>query len=66
MQPTSTELIVELSRLRNRHVARTLDRITDPDEQTVRAVKTGFSEIRDDFLNLIENTGTAFHERFQH
>jgi hypothetical protein len=48
----------ELNRLRNRHVARTLDAIGTPDERTIRAVKKGFSMIRNDFECLL-NTGNA-------
>jgi hypothetical protein len=51
----------ELNRLRNRHIARTLDCIGDPDERIVRAVKRGFSEIRADFENIL-NTGYTGHD----
>ncbi len=58
---TRDDLIREINRLRNRHVARTLDAIGDPDHRTVQAVKRGFSEIRDDFENIL-NAGYTGHE----
>lgn len=51
----------ELNRLRNRHVARTLNIIGDADDKTVRAVKRGFSEITKDYKN-IHNIGHTGYE----